>query len=106
MGLFSFKKALDIDMGVEEFLQTPGALLLDVRNPDEYWEGHIPGSVNVPLAYIEEVSGLTESDDTRMCVYCRSGARSRQATAALQNMGYNNVKNIGGILEFSGKVER
>ena len=48
---------------------------------------------------------VTESKDTVLYVYCRSGARSRQAVSLLKHMGYTNVHNIGGIAAYSGKVE-
>ena len=79
--------------------------LLDVRTPQEYREGHIPGSQNVPLQQLDKVEEVTENKDTVLYVYCRSGARSRQAVSLLQAMGYTNVRNIGGIAAYSGKVE-
>ena len=88
-----------------ELQNTPGAVLLDVRTPEEYREGHIPGSKNVPLQSLDKVTGLVNHQDTPMFAYCYSGARSAQAVSALQRMGYTNVKNIGGIAAYAGKVE-
>lgn len=105
MGFFDFFKQPDIDQGVKEYRTAPGAILLDVRTPQEYREGHIPGSKNVPLQAIDEVVSVAENKDTVLYVYCQSGARSRQATGMLQQMGYTNVNNIGGIAAYSGKVE-
>ena len=82
-----------------------GAVLLDVRTPQEYREGHIPGSQNVPLQQLDKVEEVTENKDTVLYVYCHSGARSKQAVSLLQAMGYTNVHNIGGIAAYSGKVE-
>lgn len=48
MGFFDFLKGPDIDQGVKEFQATPGGVLLDVRTPQEYQGGHVPGSVNAP----------------------------------------------------------
>ena len=106
MGLFDFFKQPDIDQGVKEAGTVPGAVLLDVRTPQEYRGGHIPGSRNVPLQSIEGVAAVTEKKDTALYVYCQSGARSRQATARLRHMGYTNVTDIGGIAAYSGEVER
>ena len=106
MGFFDFMKGPDINQGVKEFSATDGAVLLDVRTPDEYRQGHIPGSKNVPLQSIDRVNAVVENKGTPIFVHCLSGARSRQATAILQQMGYNNVKNIGGISAYTGKVER
>ena len=105
MGIFDFFKQPDINQGVQEFKNATGAVLLDVRSPQEYREGHIPGSQNVPLQQLDKVEEVTENKDTVLYVYCRSGARSRQAVSLLQAMGYTNVHNIGGIAAYSGKVE-
>ena len=105
MGFFDFFKQADINQGVKEYTATPGAVLLDVRTSEEYRGGHIPGSKNVPLQAIDKVTSVAENKDTVLFVYCHSGARSRQAAAVLQSMGYTNVTNIGGIAAYSGKVE-
>ncbi len=106
MGFLDFLKAPDINQGVEEFKTTDRAVLLDVRTPGEYQEGHIPGSKNIPLQTLDETQEIIENKDTPIFVHCLSGGRSRQATAILQQMGYSNVKNIGGISAYRGKVER
>lgn len=106
MGFLDFLKGADINSGVDEFRATPGALLLDVRTPQEYRNGHIPGSQNVPLQVIDAAAGRIEAKDTPVFVYCQSGGRSSQAAAALTRMGYSNVKNIGGIASYSGTLER
>ena len=100
-----FFRQPDINQGVYEFLRSQGAVLLDVRTPHEYREGHIPGSFNLPLQELESAQELWEDKDAPLYVYCRSGARSRQAMWQLQDMGFENVKNIGGILSYSGKIE-
>ena len=105
MGIFDFFKQPDINQGVQEYKNAAGAVLLDVRTPQEYREGHIPGSQNVPLQQLDKVEEVTENKDTVLYVYCRSGARSRQAVSLLQAMGYTNVRNIGGVAAYSGKVE-
>ena len=106
MGFFDFLKQADVNQGVADYRNTPGAVLLDVRTPQEYSEGHIPGSKNVPLQTLDKVRVVAENKDTELFVYCYSGARSRQAAAALGQMGYTNVRNIGGIAAYHGKVER
>ncbi len=106
MGLFDFFSNPDINQGVTEWSNTPGAVLLDVRTRQEYQEGHIPGSTNVPLAIINNISDIVPDKDTPLYVHCQSGARSRQAVAYLGQMGYTNIKNIGGISAYRGKVEK
>ena len=104
MGLFDFLKHTDINQGVAQFRQTDGAVLVDVRTPEEYRDGHVPGSINVSLQQIEDIDLEVSDMSTPLFVYCRSGARSRQATALLIEMGYEDVHNIGGILDYHGKV--
>ena len=106
MGFFDFLKQPDINRGIQEFMNMEGAVLLDVRTPQEYREGHIPGSKNIPLQQLDKIRSVADNKNIPLFVYCHSGGRSRQATAMLQHMGYANVQNIGGINDYSGKVER
>ena len=106
MGFFDFLKGPDINRLLEEYAAAPGAVLVDVRTPQEYREGRIPGSVNAPLSSLASAKDLPAGKDVPLFVYCHSGARSRQAVTALARMGYVNAKNIGGIAAYTGKVER
>lgn len=105
MNLFGASKA-DINEGVEDFRATQGAVLLDVRNPEEYAAGHIPGSVNLPLPAIAEASERIADKSTPLFVYCLSGGRSSSAVSALEKMGYTNLTNIGGIRAWRGEIEK
>ncbi len=100
MGLFSFLQTKDINSGVRSFLSTEGAVLLDVRTPEEYDEGHIEGSKNIPLQSIEKTKMIIKEKSTPIFVHCRSA----QATSILKRMGYTNVEDIGGIMSYRGKV--
>ena len=74
-------------------------LLLDVRTPEEYAEGFIAGSVNIPLQELE--TRLSEiPHDMHIVVYCRSGNRATQAADLLIRNGYNNVYNMGGVSQW------
>ncbi|HQB32042.1 MAG TPA: rhodanese-like domain-containing protein [Erysipelotrichaceae bacterium] len=106
MGLFNAFKRKGIDQWVEEYRKTPGAVLLDVRSIEEYQEGHIPESKNIPVHQIEKVASAVSDKNTMLYVYCHSGARSGTATSSLKRMGYINSVNIGGIISYSGKVVR
>ena len=105
MGIFNFFIQPDINKGILEYRNTNGAVLLDVRTPQEYQQGHIPGSKNVPLQAIDKIRSVADNKDMALFVYCHSGDRSRQAASLLQHMGYTNVRNIGGITAYQGKVE-
>lgn len=105
MALFDFLKQPDIGEGVAQFAKTPGAVLLDVRTRQEYAQGRIPASQNIPLDEIEQAAEIFTDRDTPLFVYCYSGARSSQASAALRRMGYRQVTNIGGFSGYRGKVE-
>ena len=84
-----------------------GYILLDVRTPEEYREGHIPGAINIPNETIGTAmpEGLPEKDQM-ILVYCRSGNRSKQASEKLVALGYTNVVEFGGIRDWPGEVEK
>ncbi len=106
MGFFDFLHGPDINQGVKEYGGLEGAVLLDIRTPQEYHEGHIPGSINIPLQSLSTADQIPAGKDAPLFVYCYSGARSAQAVRLLTGMGYTNTKNIGGIAAYKGKVER
>ena len=106
MGLLNFFRQEDIDHLVEECKSVPGAVLIDVRTPAEYRDGHIPGSKNIPLQSIGNISSIISDRDTPLYVYCHSGVRSRQAAGLLRRMGYTDVTDLGGICNYRGKCLR
>ena len=80
-------------------------ILLDVRTPEEFAAGHIPGAVNIPNESIGAggIPALPDKDQL-ILVYCRSGNRSKQASKKLAALGYTNVVEFGGIREWPGEV--
>jgi rhodanese-related sulfurtransferase len=100
MGVFNIFSKLNINEGVKKFRQTPNAILLDVRTEEEYSETHIEGSTNLPLQKIEMATSIITDKNKPLFVYCRSGVRSAKAVAILKKMGYTNVNDIGGILDY------
>ena len=77
-----------------------GAIVLDVRSLNEFNTGHIPGAVSLPIDEIAEaVRHMIPDKEQIVLVYCRSGARSATAAAILADMGYQNVFDLGGILD-------
>ena len=106
MGFFDFFKSKNINQGIEEYRKTEGAVLLDVRTPGEYSEGHIENSVNLPVQSIDAAEKLLPQKDTALFVYCQSGMRSAQAVRILKKMGYTNVNDVGGIMSYCGPIVR
>ena len=68
MGFFDFLKQANINQGIEEYKRTTGAVLLDVRTPQEYQEGHIPESKNVPLQQLNNVVSVAKNTEFH-CLY-------------------------------------
>jgi rhodanese-related sulfurtransferase len=93
----------DINKGLEVYESTAGAILVDVREAEEYASGYIPGAVNVPLSRIQSTTLPT---DKPLFLYCLRGARSSKAEKILRKMGYGNVTSIGGIKGYKGKLVR
>ena len=81
-------------------------ILLDVRTFEEYHDGHIPGAINIANESIrtDEISELPDKNQ-RIYVYCRSGNRSKQAAKKLVKLGYTNIVEIGGIMDYHGAIE-
>ena len=87
-----------------EIMQTESNyVILDVRTPEEFAERHIPSAINLPNETIGtgEIPELPEKDQL-LLVYCRSGNRSKQASRKLASLGYTNVVEFGGILDWPG----
>ncbi len=74
-----------------------GAQLVDVRTPDEFTAGHIPGAVNIPLQELEHRMRELEPKEQPVVVYCRSGSRSGSAARLLESAGYRAVFDLGPI---------
>ena len=82
-----------------------GYIILDVRRPDEFAAGHIPGAINLANEAIgtAEIPDLKDKDQLIM-VYCRSGRRSKEAAAKLVRLGYTRIVEFGGILDWDGEI--
>ena len=82
-----------------------GYIILDVRRPDEFAAGHIPNAINVANETIgtAEIPELPHKDQLIM-VYCRSGRRSKEAAEKLVKLGYTNIVEFGGILDWKGEI--
>ena len=84
-----------------------GYIILDVRTREEYDEGHIPGAILIPNTAIEAKAEDVLTDKNQLIlVYCRSGRRSKIAAEALAELGYTNIKEFGGIIDWPYEVEK
>ncbi len=91
----------------ERLQNEPGIVVLDVRTPEEYADGHLPGSVLLPLTVVPlRATEVLPDRDATIFVYCHSGARSAQAATLLARMGYTRVWNLGGIVHWPYETER
>ena len=98
-------RRISMDEAVTMMAEETGYIILDVRRPDEFAAGHIPNAINVPNESIgtSEIPELPDKDQLIM-VYCRSGRRSKEASEKLVKLGYTNIVEFGGILDWKGKV--
>ena len=90
------KKIIDTDKSV---------VILDVREPDEVDEGYIEGAVFIPnREIIENAPKVIPDKNKKILVYCRSGKRSMETCEKLVKMGYTNVYDFGGIMDWPFEI--
>ena len=103
------KEAAYVNITAEEAKQImdteEGYIILNVRTLEEYDEGHIPGAIQISHDEIEEKAEEVLTDKKQLIlVYCRSGRRSKLAAEALVELGYTNIKEFGGIIDWPYEV--
>lgn len=100
-------RQISMDKAVLIMREEHNYIILDVRRPNEYAAGHIPGAINIPNEEIgaAQISELPDKAQL-ILVYCRSGRRSKEASEKLANLGYTNVVEFGGILDWKGEIEK
>ena len=100
-------RQISMDEAVKMMKDEKDYIILDVRRPDEYAEGHIPGAINVPNEEIgtDEIPELPDKSQL-ILVYCRSGRRSKEASEKLVMLGYTNIVEFGGIQDYEGEIEK
>ena len=96
-------RQITMQEAVEMMEKEENYIILDVRTHEEFAAGHIPGAIVVPNETIgtEEIPQLPDKDQLIM-VYCRSGNRSKQASDKLVKLGYTNIIEFGGIIDWPG----
>jgi len=90
----------------KELKNDTSIVLIDVRSPQEYSQGHIPGSISLPTEKAPSIQEVVPDLNRRIFVYCLSGSRSERAAGVFIKQGYTNVTNIGGIGGWRGTLEK
>lgn len=98
-------RRIEMDEAITIMENETGYILLDVRTTSEFAEKHIPGAINIPNETIgtEQIPELPDKDQL-ILVYCRSGNRSKRASEKLVALGYTNVVEFGGIIDWPGET--
>lgn len=83
-----------------------GYVILDVRTEEEYAQGHVPGAILIPDSQIEtKAEEILTDKDQMILVYCRSGRRSKNAAELLLKLGYTDIREFGGIIDWPYEIE-
>ena len=89
----------------QALMEEGNVTVVDVRTAGEYAEKHIPGAINIPVESIGDQKPAELSDtDSELIVYCRTGVRSKQAADKLLALGYRQVNDMGGIVDWTGET--
>ena len=89
----------------KQIIDNEQVLLLDVRTEEEFITGHIPSAINIPVDDIEQRLDEINDKNQKILVYCKSGRRSVIACEILETYGYNNLYNIGGVVDWPYGLE-
>ena len=100
-------KNVSMDEIVNIMSENQNYMILDVRTVEEYNNGHIPNAICIPNETIsEDVINKLPNKEQLILIYCRSGNRSKQAANKLQELGYTNLIEFGGIIDWKGEIEK
>lgn len=105
MNIYDFFFGPNINEEMKKVRKVENAILLDVRSIGEYHEGKIPGSINLPLKDISKIESVIDNKKAPIFVYCTTGNNGKKAAKILKRMGYNNVRNIGGLQSYIGLLK-
>lgn len=82
-------------------------IIIDVREKNEYEEGHIKDSILIPLDTLENtIEDIVKDKNSQILVYCRSGRRSAEASKIIKSLGYNTIYDFGGIIDWKYEIEK
>ena len=105
MNIYDFFFGPNINEEMKKVRKVENAILLDVRSMGEFYEGKIPGSINLPYKDISKIESIISNKSAPIFVYCMNGTNGRKAAKVLKKMGYMNVKNIGGLQSYIGLLK-
>ena len=97
------------DISQEEgkrMIEEKHVVLVDVRTPEEFKAGHIPGAINIRNESIKAEPEELPDKNARILLYCRSGLRAEDAMTKLDELGYTDLSNMGGILDWKGPITK
>jgi len=98
-------KYVSMDEIVQIMEENTNYIILDARTYEEYNEGHIPNAICIPNETInDDIYEQLPNKEQLILIYCRSGNRSKQAVAKLKNLGYTNLVEFGGIIDWKGEI--
>ena len=98
-------KHVSMDDIVEIMNENKNYIILDVRTIDEYNAGHIPNAICIPNESIgSDIGSKLPNKEQLILVYCRGGNRSKQAVEKLKDLGYTNLIEFGGIVDWKGEI--
>jgi|694.fasta_scaffold49777_3 phage shock protein E len=100
---FIFRQMSQVSSDAAKQYLRKGAVVIDVRGPDEYASGHLPGTVNVPLGELSgRISKVSSDKNHVILLHCQSGGRSGMAAGTLKSLGYTNAYNLGSYSRAKG----
>lgn len=105
MGPFGKIKTEELNRGMKLWSESPNAWLLDTREEDEYWQGHIPGSKNITIVQLERLTSLLNDFSTPLFVYSSTSERSGVACKRLRLMSFSDITDLGSIDAYEGELE-
>lgn len=95
------KKVAPKTWTLSDILKLEKPLIIDVRTPQEFADGHVPGALNIPVSQLPDIAKAIPSKEAPVIVYCASGNRSGRAMSALKGQGYTGVVNGGGVRQMA-----
>jgi phage shock protein E len=95
-----------IDGSTAKALAAAGAKVVDVRTPEEFASGHVPGAINIPYDQLPRRAAEIGPPSTKVVLYCRTGRRSGMAAEALQKAGFSQLYDLRSVTSWPGELAK